>query len=313
MIKFNRDILKNKIIDIHTHSVGIEMNHFRTGTYPITQNILDLSNIILSNGIDFAVTFPMPTTVYYNYNLIYNENRFEPSGYSDYPYQYENNALYNLILQMKIQNLIPFVSVSVQEKVKEQIKGIYSLHEKFGVYGIKYHSNTERLSIDNSRFEPFAKLAHEMNIPILVHSEFSQYSHPDNILRFASKHPNVRICIAHCVRFHKNVLERINRDFENIYVDTAPLVRLCKIAQNTQQQSNSLLALDFKVPLNALQEFIEFIPKKVLWGTDVPWHHFVNDENVVTYEDEASLIKSIDIVLREQVIKNQIRFLFGND
>ena len=309
----NRQLLENKIIDIHTHSVGVDLNHLRTGKYPVTQNIFDLSKIIACNGVDYAVTFPMPTTIYYNTNLIREKGLFEPSGFSDYPYQYENYSLCKMISQLHLTNLIPFLSVSAQSKITEQIDGILKLNEEFGIYGIKYHTTTERLDINAPQFAPFALLAQDLNIPIMIHSAVSSIAHPNNVLKFARQYPLVRVCIAHCARFCRDTLEKIKDDgLKNVFVDTAPFIRLCSMALNSKDTLEDGLQFNFNYPRIALRKFMEYIPTQVLWGTDIPWQNFMDESgHLITYEDEVAILNDLSEVFIKTVMDNQLNYLFG--
>lgn len=294
--------------------MGIDLHNLHSGDYPVTQNVLDLSNLVAENGIDYAVSFPMPTTVYYNPKSIRNKGLFEESGFSDYPYQYENYALCNIIEQLQLSNIIPFVSVSTQAKLQEQVESIYKLNEKFSVYGIKYHASAERMSVVDRSFEPFAKLAADLNVPILVHASLSSNAHPDNVLSLAQSYPSVRLCIAHCARFHKPTLDKIKFEkMKNIFVDTAPFVRLCNMSlENLNKNSNEVLELDYGNPYTALRELVEYLPHNIVWGTDTPWNNHINAVgNVVTYSDEASVLKTLNPKNINNIMENQLNFLFG--
>lgn len=314
MKKMDRSLLENKIIDIHTHSMGMDLHNLHSGKYPVTQNVLDLSKIIADNRINYAVTFPMPTTIYYNPNSIRNKGVFEESGFSDYPYQYENYALCNIIKELQLSNIMPFVSVSTQAKLQEQIEGIYKLHETFGVYGIKYHAAAERMAVDNPKFEPFVKLAEDLDIPILVHSALSPDAHPDHVLNLAKQYPAIRLCIAHCARFHKPTLERIRSGkIKNVFVDTAPFIRLCDMSLTSSNiDLDDVLKLDFDNPHIALKEFAEYLPDNVLWGTDIPWQNYRNSVGkIITYTDETNILEKLEDEIVKKIMENQLDFLFG--
>ncbi|MDR3057248.1 MAG: hypothetical protein LBU84_03800, partial [Prevotella sp.] len=93
MIKFNKYTIRDNIIDCHTHSGGVYFYNYFNGLYPYFLDIKTLSDIIKSNGIDYAITFPVPTTVYYNYNEYININRFVDNHVYNFPFEVENNTL----------------------------------------------------------------------------------------------------------------------------------------------------------------------------------------------------------------------------
>ena len=97
-MKNKRQDIIGKIVDIHTHSTGIAMYRMIRGKYPVTQDIVDLSETAKRHKVDFMVTFPMPTSVYYDALKMRYEHSYVPSGIEDWPYQYENQSLVVLVI-----------------------------------------------------------------------------------------------------------------------------------------------------------------------------------------------------------------------
>ena len=58
--------LEGKLIDVHSHSGGMDLSNFYKSLHPSTQDILDLEANGYRAGVDFQVVFPMPTTIYYD-------------------------------------------------------------------------------------------------------------------------------------------------------------------------------------------------------------------------------------------------------
>ena len=312
MISFCREKLNGKIIDIHTHSVGMDLHHLMEGKYPISQNIYDLSKIVQDNGIDYAVTFPQCTTLYYDTSLIWGKNVFAPSGFCQFPYQYENFALVSQISKLHLDNLIPFVSISSQAKVSEQISYAHNLFDEFRIYGLKFHATTERSSVLDSSFKPFVDLAIELNIPILVHTAHDHYAHPMFVIELAKKHPELRICLAHAARFDMDVLRIIKKEkLKNVFIDCAPLLRLCSIMQKQPDVQGVLfMKAKYNDCLAVLQSLYNLLPDNTLWGSDIPWNRYLDDDNkIVDYSDDVEILKEFEYNMA--LSNNSINFLFG--
>lgn len=312
MINYCRKILNGKIIDIHTHSVGMDLHHLIVGKYPISQNIYDLSRIVRDNGIDYAVTFPQCTTLYYDTSLIWEKSIFAPSGFCQFPYQYENFALVSQISKLHLDNLIPFISISSRAKASEQISYAHSLWGEFGIYGLKFHPTTERSSVVDFSFKPFIDLAIDLNIPILVHTAHDHYAHPMHAIEIARRHPKLRICLAHAARFDQEVLNIIKKEkFKNVFIDCAPLVRLCSIMQKQPNQEGVLfMKANYNDCLSVLQSLYNILPDNILWGSDIPANRFLDEtNNIVDYTDDVKVLKQFEHI--KTISKNSINFLFG--
>lgn len=313
MIKFCREQLDGKLCDIHTHSVGMDLHHLIKGKYPISQNIYDLSKIVRDNFVDYAITFPQCTTLYYNTPLIWEKSIFEPSGFCDFPYQYENFALVHQIYQLQIDNLIPFLSISSQAKVCEQISHIYDLWNKYGIYGLKFHATTERSSVLDDSFRPFVELAIDLNIPMMLHTAHDLYAHPMRAIELASQYPKLRVCLAHAARFDMNVINIIkDNNLNNVFVDCAPLLRLCSIMRNRPHMDNVLfMETDYHNSMGVLQYLYELLPNNLLWGTDIPCNRYKEHDNkIIDYNDDVEVI--INFKHRKNISENSVNFLFGH-
>ena len=311
-MKFCREKLYGKLFDIHTHSVGMDLHHLMTGKYPISQNILDLSKIVRDNCVDYAVTFPQCTTLYYNTPLIWEKSIFEPSGFCDFPYQYENSTLVRQISQLQIDNLIPFLSISSQAKVHEQISHIQNLWNSYGIYGLKFHSTTERSTVLDGSFRPFVDLAIDLNIPIMLHTAHDLYAHPIHAIKLASQYPKLRVCLAHAARFDLNVINIIkDKKLNNVFVDCAPLLRLCSIMRNRPYlEGVAFVETDYHNSMGVLQYLYELLPNNLLWGTDIPCNRYKdNDCKIIDYNDDVGVIMSFKH--KKNISENSINFLFG--
>lgn len=312
-MKLNASQMNGKIIDAHTHSVGIALNQLLSGRYPYAQDIVDLSNTIRENGVDYAITFPMPNTVYYsrvnNMGKSFRE-KYSISGNCKFPYEFENSYLVQMIHEMRLYNLLPFLSVSTNDKVDEQVEALTHLVDNYPVYGLKYHSSIERKDINSEEFKPFALFAEKKNIPIMVHTELDDYSHPKQLIRFSINHPKIRVCSAHAAAFYKPFYRYIqNEKGRNIFIDCSTLLRMLDDKQKKVEKS--MLKLDCSNPQECFQEIFKEIPDNLLWGTDAPYYRFIkNDGTISTYKEESIIIKESEN--KKRISNNTLRFLFGD-
>ena len=308
MQTLTRKDLTGKKIDIHTHCVGVMLNHLINQKYPICQDINDLSNIVINNGIDYAVTFPIPFSIYYDPTEFLTAQKLKPSHLTDFPFQAENFTMLSSISKFKLSHLLPFVSVSTGDKVAEQISFIKELLKQYPIYGIKYHSSLDLCAADDKLFEPFARLAVEYDLPVMFHTKMDRYANPMNLLNFAERYPDLRICAAHFGQMYRPFYEKLCMDdrYQNVYIDCAPLTRNFS-AISTMDPDMHIM---FPDPISMLKGVIREYHQKLLWGSDVPWHRYVNDQNcIVDYPDEKNYVDESG--LWEEFTNNSISFLFG--
>ena len=306
----SRDLLVGKIIDIHTHSAGIALGQLLVGKYPYVQDICDLSDNIKKSGIHFAVSFPMVYPVYYNIRELKYNKKYIESGNCDYPYQLENIALYSMIEEMKIKNIIPFPAVSTNAKIDKQLQLLSELDSRYVVNGIKYHPKIERMNILSNEFESFVDFALERDIPIMVHTDMSDEAHPMNVIQLAKRYPNLRICAAHCAHFDEDFWSVVE-EYENIYVDNSPFLRICYDMNNNLMNTTNKIISDYSNPLEVLETLFKRIPNQLLWGTDTPYNRFVCDDNVISYGDDVFLLEKSGLAIN--VSTNAIDFLLGKN
>lgn len=312
-MRLNACQLNGKIIDVHTHSVGIALNQLLAGRYPYAQDIVDLSNTIRENGIDYAITFPMPNTIYYsrvnNTGKSFKE-KYMISGNCKFPYEFENSYLVKIIHDMRLDNLLSFLSVSTNDEIDKQIDALYNLAENYPVYGLKYHSSIERKDINSAEFKQFALFAEKKNIPIMIHTELCDFSHPEQLIKFNINHPKVRICSAHAAAFYKPFYEHIQSEKgKNIFVDCSPFLRMLEDKQRIDEKH--LLNFDFSNPQECFKRIFKEIPDNLLWGTDAPYYRFMkNDGTISTYKEESIIIKESEF--KNHISNNTLRFLFGD-
>ena len=182
---------------------------------------------------------------------------------------------------------------------------------------------TELLGEGEAFFEFFAA----RNWPILFHVAVSQgeaFSQAADTLRVIERHPELRYCLAHCIGFHREHLERAD-SLPNVWVDTSAL----NIQVELAYQDSPLMALpphrfecDLSDHIKVMRALVERFPKTIIWGTDSPYHSYINrrlqGEGVYaefrlkgTYEQERAALDALTPAQRAQNNANALAFLFG--
>lgn len=309
MIKLCKDDLKGKIIDVHTHSVGVALGQLLVGSYPYAQDICDLSEKIMDNKVDFAITFPMTYPIYFNIREMKYNKRYVASGNDEFPYCSENKALFKMIEEMRITNLIPFPAVSTNSNVEEQIELLYELDNIYGVMGLKYHPKIERKSILSDEFVSFIDFAIKKNIPIMVHTDMSNEANPENIIKLSEKYPKLRICAAHCAHFERAFWDKLEL-CSNVFVDTSPFLRICYDIGKMDDKKGKI-NVDYDCPKEVIKTLYDLAPQQIVWGTDTPYNRFIAGDNIVQYHDDKKLLDESG--LAKKMSGNTERFLLGSD
>lgn len=307
----------NGIVDCHTHSGGMDFNNFYNHRYPNTQDVSVLHGLISNNAVDYAVTFPMPSTIYYNTGYYWKEKKFVPSGTSNFPFEIENEFLLKEIKMFGFDNVLPFLAFSLQDKIEEQCIFLRTMIEKYPVYGLKYHTKADQNNIGQMKEKGrcFLNIAKEYNIPITFHTEKDGIASPMDIFELASLYPEVRFDMAHFAGFSKTFFQEYdeyNKNYGNVFIDSAPAIFLVSHISNQK----NVIELDYSNVIEVLRFFLEKYHDNFLWGTDAPWLFASQldegiDGDVITYEDEVAVLKelkSTGISFSQQAIN---RFLFG--
>ena len=306
--------LVNKVIDCHTHCTGIDILNYLNYRYPTTADLIDFHEKMSKNGVDYSITFPMPTTLYYDGRMIL-QGEYIHSGISLFPYQIENEYLVKQIEHFKITNILPFLSFSIHCEVEKQVEHLRNLIEHYPVYGLKYHSKVEQYPVNKfGRGNKFLELAQEYNIPVVIHSEIREDSLPMNILSLAEMYPDVRFCVAHLACFSDVFFKEIDKKgYENVFFDTSPLSILIK-PRNVYEYRQRIKTLNYNNPKEIFDYFYLRYSKKILWGTDNPWCYTgklasEKKTNGSYYAKEISAVGTENI---KKLSENVIRFLYGN-
>ena len=304
------------LIDAHTHC-GFNPWSFYNIKYPSLQHATFLSQLIKKNDIAFAITFPMSTTLYYDIEL-YSQGIFKQSNFGLFPFEKENLYLLSEIKSFNLKNIIPFCSISLNDKVDEQISNIENLLKTFDVYGLKFHPRGDCNCVKIiDKYPKLLNLLEENNLPLMVHTGLDKFSNPLYVLEMAKKYPNIRFCAAHLAKFILKFFEEIDRDnFDNLFIDMSPFIGLCKRRGVESKNRNEILDLDYGNISEIFDFFTTKYIDKVIWGTDAPWLNVSDlikfyDDDFITYQDEVKILTKNKLIAKKIANANTVKFLFG--
>ncbi len=325
--------LIGKTIDIHSHA-GIQIREAAQISFPYCSSVEDLAYRQRANGVDVSVVFPTGPDLFFDLQLLIETGRKEPaaSPISRAPYERENLLLLTDVFHFCPEHsgrFLPFISVDPGRLVAEQIAILRGLEAEFPIYGVKIApvstqtKVTELLDPGEAFFNFFA----ERNWPILFHvavSRGEEYSQAADTLDIIERHPELRYCLAHCIGFHGELLERADA-LPNVWVDTSAL----KIQVELAYQDSPLMALppdriagDFSNHVEVMRALVERFPRTIIWGTDSPYHSYITrrlqGEGIYaefrlkgTYEQEKAALDALSPAQRTQNNANALAFLFG--
>lgn len=309
----------NGITDCHTHCGGIDVVNFHNMIYPCTQDVNVLHTVIQANAVDHAIAFPMPSTLYYDIRKYCNEGIFSPSGFQDIPFGLENQYLLAQIKTFEIENILPFVSISLQDKIKEQCKQIEKWINEYCVYGFKLHTKADHTSLRSflDHGKAFLELAADNSMPFVLHSACDGIAEPNGVFELAERNPDVRFSVAHLAGLNKDffhTLKQFKKSFNNVFFDCAPCLFICS-RQLSQDRKDSILDLDYQNPISVLSYFVEEFSDCLLWGTDCPWLFsgsiLKTINNRISYSHERNLYNSLEVQGKHFSSSTVNRFLFG--
>lgn len=272
------------LIDVHTH-IGTDFYNQFYSTSPLGQDPEILSATIRKAGVELAVIFPQPFTLYYDPRTS-NQHAMTRTGLLDYPYEVENRYVEKA--GVRFREFIPFACID--PKSEQLFSHINESIQVGKIRGLKFHPLATHSYVKDLLFSPYMTLLEETGLPILIHSGNDKYSSPHDIVKIASEFPSVRICAAHLGGFSKAFLMQVEKH-NNLYVDTSPFVAMCKSALGTfgSVVQDDLVELPYSLPEGTLEELCRMIPRSLLWGTDEPW----TMRGAVDYHFEVSILTSL--------------------
>ncbi len=319
-MKRDRKFFKNKLIDCHTHCEGLALYNFLNGLTPCSADSVVLAQTIIDSKIDFAITFPMPWTLYYDSKEYIKNLKYKPSGLCEIPYEIENIRILKTIKRNHYDIFLPFVAISLNDKVSEQIKLISDLMQEHNIYGIKYHTQTDRHSaMDISSYPELISFMEKNNFPILFHSGKNSYTDPMAVLEFAHSYPKIRVCCAHAAWFKNDFFKIFSKEkCSNLFFDIAPANSLIAgFLKNKRENTIPLLVGEIT---DVIQALYEDYPNHILWGTDFPYldpdmiQSNTRTESLLRYSDYEKTLISLDKTIQHRIAgSNVLDFIFGGE
>ena len=208
--KISREEIGNSLIDSHTHACGINYTNYYLEAFPYCCNVTELISNMEKNNIGYAVTFPVVSNINTaNSPIIDKEIREVIKKYESCPYYYENLRLLKETEIYGKNKILPFVIISLDSKIEEQIQHIHTLEEKYNIYGFKIHPSSDQKSllsiINNGTLMRFIS---ESKKPVTIHSSFDDFSLPSSFFPVFEELSDIRFCVAHIGRMEKKFIEK---------------------------------------------------------------------------------------------------------
>jgi hypothetical protein len=336
---FGPEALAGKLTDVHTH-VGISLKAYANAEYPYAQSLEGLYYRQKANGVDFSVVFTYTPELYFDLPVLLNDGAGgrmvpakKPLKGASAPYVLENRLLYQEIFQFCPElkdRFLPFVSADPVRKIREQLAALEELAAEHPVYGVKISPVFCQSKITGllEEGEGLLDFAARRDLPVLLHvtvapeEEFSQAA---DAFRVVERHPELRFCLAHCIGFNREYLERA-AGLSNVWVDTSAL----KIQVQAAHQGETFMARpeerfdwDYSDHLSVMQSLVGRFPDTILWGSDSPYYTYIQRRKQGgdsyrpfalkgTYEQEKAALDALAPELRRKVASsNTAAFLFG--
>ena len=318
------------IIDGHTH-VGISPKFYYQYGYPYALSLEDLVIRMETLGIDFSVVFPFVFSAFYEIDSQASQVR-TTTRYCNFPYELENRNLLNEIYEIFPEHkhkVLPFLMFDPSRETEKQAAHLAELSEKYPVFGLKTVATYIQAFVSDleSKGKPILDIARKRQLPIVFHSAVhpdDPWSSVDDIVDFAERHPDIRVCIAHTARFVESVLEKADR-LDNCFVDFSAFIIHCKLAvQNSPSVAamDNRFSADYNEPLSVMNDLSKAYPHTMIWGSDTPFYYWiqkyytsdgklVEDRLQCGYKEETQLLHSLPVGIRKRIVyENTMRFIF---
>jgi hypothetical protein len=331
MRRLTRTDLAGKRIDVHSHA-GVSLKAYACGEYPYAATIEGLAALQEQGGIDVNVVFPYTADLYFDpAHLMKGEAVPSAHPLSPAPYESENELLlrenYGFCPETA-DRFLPFISMDPCRDIDRQIKAIEGLRHP--VYGVKTNPVLCQSPVSGllNKGRALMELIESRGWPVLFHvaaSKEEAFSNAEMAFRVVEAFPKTRFCLAHCIGFHKEYLDRAAA-LPNVWVDTSAL----KIQVQLVHENNPLMPspadridADFSDHKKVMQALVSAYPDKIIWGSDAPAYSYIcrrkQAEGVFTefrlkgsYRDEVAALDSLS---REKQLRaanrNSLDFVFG--
>ncbi len=328
--------LAGKVIDLHAH-VGISLKAYARSEYPYAQDLEGLYYRQKANGVDYGVVFTHAPELYFDPGALMRDGEMvpaaEPPRGASAPYALENRLLFTELHRFCPElagRFLPFVSIDPVRKIREQLAALEELATEYPLYGLKVSPVLCQSRVTGllEQGEGLLDFAARRNLPALLHvtvdpkEEFSQAA---DAFRVAERHPSIRFCLAHCIGFNREFLEKADR-LLNVWVDTSAL----KIQVEAAFRGESFMAApgarfgwDYSNHLAVMKSLVERFPDTILWGSDSPYYSYISRRLQAegsfyefrlkgTYEQEKAALDALSPGQKLRVCsENTAAFLFG--
>lgn len=330
----SRSDLDGKVIDVHAHA-GVSLKAYALMEYPYAQTVEGLYYRQLAGGVDVNVVFPFSAHLHFDpVRLMQGEMVPADRPFSCAPYGVENRLMMRELFDYCPEiagRFLPFVCIDPGRAVREQLAGLETLETSFPIYGIKVdpvgcQSHVAELLRTGERFLDFAR---ERDIPMLFHVTTmpgEEYSQAADVFRIVERRPELRFCLAHCLLFHREFLERAHA-LDNVWVDTAAMKIQVEMMRRERERSvpaSQLIDADYDDHTDVMRTLCERYPDTMIWGTDSPAYTYICRRKQAegafyefslkgTYEDEIAALRALPGELQAKVSnRNTLDFLFGS-
>lgn len=331
--RLTRADLAGKTIDGHSHA-GVSLKAYALGEYPYAQTVEGLAFQQRAGGVDANIVFPFSADLF-----------FEPAGLlrgrmaparrpmSPTPYGAENRMLlrevYDFCPELS-RRFLPFVHVDPERRVAAQVRALEALAEEYPVYGVKVNpvGCQSRAAALLRRGAPLLDLCEERRWPVLFHVTTvpgDEYSQAADVFGVIARRPRLRVCLAHCLLFHRESLARA-ASTPNVWVDTAALkiqVESMRTIIGKSMPASAFLDADYADYRRVMRTLCELYPGLIVWGTDSPAYSYICRRREGAgfyrdfrlkglYEDEIAALDALPGPLRARAGgANALDFLFG--
>lgn len=302
-----------ELYDIHSHSGTQKNNIFNEKVENLKKNSIPELLKEYEDRIDKIINFPMPGTVYFNYDGSVVDDKS-----SSYPYQIENEELISAVEKYdKNGKILPFLCINPKVKVSEQLEGMHRLLKNNKVFGLKFHTLDANSDIkDLFSSSEILSFCREFKLPIIIHSgNFNNVEDCKDIFRYAKKNKDLNFCIAHLMTFSEEFFKRMKEyKYKNVFTDVSPFLSLCEYMNNINTEN--AMKFDYNNPEEVMSNIFNDYREHILWGSDEPFGKFRIDngkETTYSLKDEIDFLYSLDENTRKTIAStNSERFLFHN-
>jgi predicted TIM-barrel fold metal-dependent hydrolase len=242
------------------------------------------------------------------------------------PYAFENERMLREIHEQFPdlgRGTLPFVMFDPMREPAAQVARLRELRAQFPFYGLKLQATMIKADAGAllGAGRCILDFAAEFDLPVLMHSSVATndpWSEAGLLLRIAEAAPHVRFSLAHSCRFDRVHLDRI-AELPNTWFDCSAHRIHCQGAVREMgfiARTERRFAADYRDPAAVLHALAEAYPKKLLWGSDTPFHSYVAREADgllslrSTYAEEIACLRAMPAAIQTAIAHdNTLAFL----